>query len=302
MRSWARVKNDVKAAAALWAKARGAGSAAWGEALVAAFRQGCAAWPAVDLPLETFVAHVAQVSPSALEPADLDAASGEGLYLCAACVSGDRRAHGLFESVFLQPLVRVIGKLEGGRELAADVLQDVRAQFFSPRHGVPSAFLAYSGRGALAVWLKVLAVRAAQKHRRGAARNAEVPDEGLSTLPASDADPELRFLKLQHRQHFKAVFAEALASLESRERSVLRMSLVEGLSIDDIGRVYDVHRATAARWLSSARERLVRDTRARLAARLQVSEAELDEVMGAVQSHLSISLGAGLASKGPSRR
>jgi RNA polymerase sigma-70 factor, ECF subfamily len=296
------VANEAKVAGQSWVKARGEGGADVSRALVAAFHQGRAAWPALEVSLEGFVTHVARVSDAGLTLAELEGVSGEGLYLCAACVSGDVKAHALFDSVFLEPLLRVIGKLDGGRELAKDVLQDVRAQFFSPRAGQASAFFAYSGRGALAVWLKVLAVRAAQKHRRGAARNAEVPDDGLATLPASDADPELRFLKLQHRQHFKAVFAEALASLESRERSVLRMSLVEGLSIDDIGKVYDVHRATAARWLGQARERLVQDTRHRLAARLKVDDDELDEVMGAVQSHLSISLGAGLASKGPSRR
>jgi len=297
------VENDATVARALWLAARPTEvNPAWGEVLVAAFHEGHAAWPSLDLSLEVFVRHIAAVSPRPLTLDDQSSLSGEGLFLCAACLSGEAKAHALFETVFLAPLMRVVGKMEGGRELADDALQQLRAQFFSPGPGQTSAFLAYSGRGALAVWLKVLGVRAAQKLRRGAARGAEVPDDGLATMPASDADPELRFLKQQHRHHFRAVFAEALTSLEARERSVLRMSLVEGLSIDDIGRVYDVHRATAARWLSGARERLVAETRRRLAARLHISEAELDEVMGAVQSHLSISLGAGLASKGSSRR
>ena len=297
------VVADVKVARAAWAAARGAAAdAAWGDALVAAFTLGRARWPGVAVPLTDFVAHVARVTPADRQPESLEAGAGEGLYLCAACLSGDARALAHFEEALLQPLGRVIGKMEGGRALADDVLQDVRAQFCSPPAGRPSAFLAYSGRGALGTWLKVLAVRAAQKHRRGAARNAEVADEGVVALPAADGDPELRFLKQQHRQHFRAVFTGALASLDSRERSVLRMSLVEGLAIDDLAKVYDVHRATAARWLSSARERLVQQTRQRLAARLNVSEAELDEVMGAVQSHLSISLATGLASKGPTRR
>ncbi len=292
--------SDAERAQRQWEQRHPSHAPGLGAALVACFSQGRAAWPAVDVSLDAFVEHVAAVSSPPLSPEDVARLSGEGLYLCAAGARGDARARALFETAYLAPLTRVVGKVDGGRDLSEDVLQQLRAQFFAPAAGQASAFASYSGRGALAVWLKVLAVRAAQRLRRGAARHAETSDDGLTAMPAPDADPELRFLKLQHRQHFKVVFAEALAALEARQRSVLRMSLVEGLSIDDIGRVYDVHRATAARWLSSAREALVQGTRARLARRLAVSESELDEVMGAVQSHLSISLGAGLASKEPS--
>ena len=290
-------KETAAAALATWSATGKPGSPEHGAALLSLFAQGREAWPALDVTLDRFVKHVAKVAPPDSSADELGGLSGEGLLLCAACLDDDPKAANVFDTVFLAPLSRVLGKLEGGRELSADTLQQLRAQFFAPSAGQTSAFLMYSGRGALAVWLKVLAVRAAQKLRRGAAKNAETSDDGLSTIPAPDADPELRFLKLQHRTHFKAVFAEALAALEPRERSVLRMSLVEGLSIDDIGKVYDVHRATAARWLGAAREQLVSTTRRRLAERLRVSESELDEMMGAVQSNLSISLSVGLASK-----
>jgi RNA polymerase sigma-70 factor (ECF subfamily) len=251
--------------------------------------QGSEAWPALELTTAEFAAHVARVAPAATEEV-LSSLSGEGLLLCAACLQGNATAIGIFDSVYLAPLARVLQKMEGGRELAQDVLQKLRAQFFAPGDQ-PSAFLSYSGKGALAMWLKVIAVRAAQKQRRGVGHAGDGA-EGLSAMPSPDADPELRFMKLQHRQHFKACFQGALAALGAREQSVLRMSLVEGLSIDDIARVYDVHRATAARWLSSAREELVAGVRARLAEQLKVKEAELDELMGEVRSHLSISLGA----------
>lgn len=267
------------------------------DALQRLFEQGTHAWPALELDFDRFGAHVAQVVPKDLTMKDLSGLSGEGLFLCAACVEQVPSAANVFETVFLAPLARVLSRLDGGPELAADALQKIRTQFFAPAKGQQSAFASYSGRGALAVWLKVLAVRAAQKLRRGAARSAEDSDEGLSAMPAPDADPELRFLKLQHRGHFKACFAEALAGLDARERSVLKMSLIDGLSIDDIGKVYDVHRATAARWLASARQTLVDTTRAKLAARLGVSDGELNEMMGQVQSHLSISLSVGLGSR-----
>src|SRR5437773_409477 len=84
------------------------------------------------------------------------------------------------------------------------------------------------------------------------ASRASESDEGLSRLPSPAADPELAFLKLQHRQDFKEAFGEAMATLDQRQKNVLLMNLVQGLSIDEVGRVYSVHRATAARWVSAA--------------------------------------------------
>lgn len=258
--------------------------------LVELHQQGLDAWPAIDVSLARLSQHIEAVAPPDLSLDALAKLSGEGLTLAAACLDQQPAAVSIFESVYLAPLSRVLARLEGGAEIADDVLQRLRAQFFAPASG-RSSFFAYSGAGALAVWLKVVAVREAQKLRRGAVQTNTVSDESLSVMPTPEADPELRFMKLQHRAHFKVCFQEALAQLGKREKSVLRMSLVEGLSIDDIGKVYDVHRATAARWLTSAREQLVRDCRVKLAGRLGVSEPELDELMGNVQSNLSISLG-----------
>ena len=258
--------------------------------LVELHQQGLDAWPAIDVSLARLSQHIEAVAPPDLSLDALAKLSGEGLTLAAACLDAQPAAVSIFESVYLAPLSRVLARLEGGAEIADDVLQRLRAQFFAPASG-RSSFFAYSGAGALAVWLKVVAVREAQKLRRGAVQTNTVSDDSLSVMPTPEADPELRFMKLQHRAHFKVCFQEALAQLGKREKSVLRMSLVEGLSIDDIGKVYDVHRATAARWLTSAREQLVRDCRVKLAGRLGVSEPELDELMGNVQSNLSISLG-----------
>jgi RNA polymerase sigma-70 factor (ECF subfamily) len=258
--------------------------------LSALHQQGVSAWPAIDVPLERFSAHLALVNPTEPTVEALAKLSGEGLMLCVGCLEGQPAALGIFESLYLAPLARVLGKLEGGSEVANDVLQRLRGQFLAPASG-RSSFLSYSGAGALGVWLKVIGVREAQKMRRGGVQANTVGEDALSAMPTPEADPELRFMKLQHRHQFKECFQQALGELEQRERSVLRMSLVEGLSIDDIGKVYDVHRATAARWLTSARETLVKKCREHLAARLRVAEGELDELMGNLQSNLSISLG-----------
>ncbi len=71
---------------------------------------------------------------------------------------------------------------------------------------------------------------------------------------------------------------------------MLNLHFVDGLSIDEVGTVYHVHRATAARWISAARAALLKEIRLRLAAALRASESELDSVMRGVRSQLDVSL------------
>ena len=81
-----------------------------------------------------------------------------------------------------------------------------------------------------------------------------------------------------------------MESLEARARNVLRLSYVDRLSIDQIGTMYGTHRATAARWLSQARDDLMEQTRARLADRLKLTQSDLNSLLGALQSNLDISI------------
>jgi hypothetical protein len=118
--------------------------------LSALHQQGVSAWPAIDVPLERFSAHLALVNPTEPTVEALAKLSGEGLMLCVGCLEGQPAALGIFESLYLAPLARVLGKLEGGSEVANDVLQRLRGQFLAPASG-HSSFLSYSGAGALGV-------------------------------------------------------------------------------------------------------------------------------------------------------
>ena len=100
----------------------------------------------------------------------------------------------------------------------------------------------------------------------------------------------MRHIRQLYRGEFKTAFTGAMRSLESRERNILRMYLVDGLNIDQIGKVYGVHRATVARWIARSREKLLSETRRRLLGVLRMSEARFDSLMVIVRSHLDLSL------------
>jgi RNA polymerase sigma-70 factor (ECF subfamily) len=68
------------------------------------------------------------------------------------------------------------------------------------------------------------------------------------------------------------------------------MHVVDGLGIDELGRIYNVHRATAARWLVRIREALFAGTRSALAKHLDLGETEFASLVGVLLSRLDVSV------------
>lgn len=71
---------------------------------------------------------------------------------------------------------------------------------------------------------------------------------------------------------------------------MLRLSLLEGLGIDAIARIYDLHRATVARRIARARESVAEGARRRLGEDARLAPSELASVTRACRSALDLSL------------
>jgi len=81
-----------------------------------------------------------------------------------------------------------------------------------------------------------------------------------------------------------------MATLTPRDRVLLRMHTLDGLTIDQIASVQGVHRATVARWLERARELVSRAVRRDLMKQLGADPFEAEEVLQWVQSRVELSL------------
>src|SRR5690606_22833013 len=136
----------------------------------------------------------------------------------------------------------------------------------------PPRIAGYRGKGRLTSWLRVAAIRIALDLQ------ASRPSAPLADDDLVERDPELDYLRERYRDAFREAFTAALDELEGRERTVLRMHLLDGLGIDRIGQLYEVHRATAARWLERARSELFEATRRRLRESLGVSASEFASI------------------------
>jgi RNA polymerase sigma-70 factor (ECF subfamily) len=222
--------------------------------------------------------------------ADLSRAPTKDLYLACACAHGDAAALAAFEDGYLREVAIAAAKLRAAPEIADEARQVVRELLFVARPDRPAAIASYAGRGDLRGWVRVVATREVLRLCQRDHREVATDDDALLDALSPATDPELEQLKERYRQAFAAAFSEAIRALPPRERKLLRLSVVDGLGVEAIGKRFDVHHATAARWLIRAREMLLEATRARLAGELGVSEDSVDSVIRLVRSRVEVSI------------
>ena len=212
------------------------------------------------------------------------------LYLAFGCVESDPRALARFETDLMPRLRVVLRRFRMSNAALADVEQQLRVLLFVHAPDKPAKIAQYSGRAPLIAWLQVVAARLALRALRGEDQNSSSDDELLQALPTPTHAPDVHYLKERYREPFRQAFREAVAALEPKQRTLLRQSYLDNLSIDDLGRLYGVHRATCARWLVEARKRALSSTRERLMQALAVSENECSEILDMVQSRLDLTM------------
>ena len=245
-------------------------------ALIAA---GRAAWPGVAVPDAEFADYLA-ARPSA------EAAHAGDLYLACACARGDPAAIALF----LRDMVPHIEAAVLG--LGADPAQvdEVRSQLVDALLiGARPGITTYAGRGQLRSWVRSIAVRMGMRHL-GRTRPGPGGDDALASLAAEADDPEIEHLKARYGDAFRAAFAAALAALTARQRNLLRQHYLDELTVDQLGALYRVHRATAARWVAAARESLFDDTRRRMIDALGLAPGDYDSLLRLLHSQLDLSI------------
>jgi RNA polymerase sigma-70 factor (ECF subfamily) len=171
------------------------------------------------------------------------------VYLCCACVLGDEAACRAFHQSYAGVIRGAIARIERD----PGFVEELSAQFLDKLLVGPEPRLKhYKGRGNLAAWLKVAAARTALDAKR---TRVHFEDEAVTSIAeaAASMSPESLLFCRAHAQDVLNALAKATARLLPKQRNLLRMHYADALSIDDIGAVHSVHRATAARWLEQAR-------------------------------------------------
>lgn len=261
--------------------------AALESALAEALAQARAAWPSLDVPEAEWIRWLGAKLAGA--PASAEAVRtrrAADLWLTFACARDVPGALAAIERDYLTPLAHALSRREPPHEVE-DALAQLRERLFVP--GARGARIAdYAGRGPLAAWLKIAALRTLANLRR--ARHPAPPsDAGLSDSLAL-ATPELALLKAQDRAALATALRDAFTALTPDERNLLRLHFVEGLGLDKLARLYGLHRATCARRLAAARGRLRERALAHVRERLGLSGAALQSWVGLLRSQLGVSV------------
>jgi RNA polymerase sigma-70 factor (ECF subfamily) len=260
-------------------------------ALRAALDEAGRLWPAIHLAPTEFIDYLVprleEQTPDCLASLHLT-----DLHLACACAQAQPAALHAFEAAFFPEIGQALIRSRAMEVTAADFSQRLRQELFVPRASAPPKITEYSGRGRLRNWFRVVVVRTLINLRRYQPGRLEIPvsDSLLQDLSPGDGDPELAYLKKLYRVQFANAVERAVAALDPRQRNLLRFHLVDRLGIDQIGTLFHVHRATAARWLGKAREQLLQVIRAELRSLLRVDQSEFDSILRLIQSQIDVRL------------
>lgn len=250
-----------------------------------------ASFPTVRIARDVFARYLASHAAGA-EPSD------EGvreLWLACGIRAGNAEAIRAFEERYVRGLDRALARMRLAASEIDELKQLVRQKLLVPGEDGAARVEEYAGRGRLAGLVQVAATREALTLLRRAKRDVPLAEDALAAPGAWD--PGMEMLKGKTREAFREAFARAVSALEPRQRNLLRLHLLGGVTLEQLAEVYSVHRATIVRWLAGAREAVLSATKAGMRDALAIEGDELESLMGDVQSRLDVSIERLLATR-----
>jgi RNA polymerase sigma-70 factor (ECF subfamily) len=247
-----------------------------------------AKWPDVAVELARFSEELVRRLGADVDADRLAAIVTDDVYLAIACLDSDRPAIDHLERDYLSEIDRAARKVRATEDQAAEVRGQLRRLLFTAEPNRACALAEFTGRGDLRGYLRVIATRELLRIVNRGKR--ELPIEPLLEQLDLSRAPELGMLHARYGADIADALRSALEALDERQRALLRYSLVAGWSIDRIGKLYGVHRATAARWLNAARDALGEQLRREVATRLAIAIDDVESIVRLVRSQIDVSI------------
>lgn len=212
------------------------------------------------------------------------------LCLVLACERGDEAAWGEFDAKYrlgMQAAARALTKDEAEAEdLTQSLIGDLYGVRFDGDRRL-SKFAHYAGRGSLGGWLRAVVYQTFIDRKRQTARLEQIEEvEDFERLAAKSQNPlvtpgarpdDLEDVRLW--QATEEALAQALASLDERDRLLLNYYYFDELTLREIGTLMKVHEATISRWLQRAQRQARRKTEEILQRSYGLRRAEVAECL-----------------------
>jgi RNA polymerase sigma-70 factor (ECF subfamily) len=220
----------------------------------------------------------------------------EDLYLACAAGHGDTNAIELLVETRVKPSVTAICRNGESAAFADEMIQVLRQKLLVAAEKEEPKILSFSGRAPLAAWIAVVVQRTVSTLRRTEGTREHFEKRAAIEAEIVERDPELGYIKAHYSDVFARAFERALAQLSDRERSLLRLHNLHGVTLQQLATVYGVNDATISRWLKQARAALVEETGRHMREAAGVSASEFASLARALTSQVDVSLNRWLAS------
>lgn len=239
-----------------------------------AAERGRAAWPKLKLDDAEFLEWLGP-------RADDEKVQVEDLWLARACLLGVPGAVAAFQKELLQPALGALP--ESDRD---DVGQRVLERLLA---GKAPKLAEFEGRGSLARWLRMVALREARTERLVAQREAPLIAERLSG--AFMPTPDSQLVKARSQALLKKAIVAALLTLDEEDRQLLALHHLDGVPHGQIGKQVNTPRSTVAWRLQQARQRVLEATRRHL-LKSGLQPKEVESLFGLVSSRVDMTFSA----------
>jgi RNA polymerase sigma-70 factor (ECF subfamily) len=255
--------------------------------LASACQRASAGWPQLKLPLDAFLRYAAERVPANATAAAIEKVELSDLYLAFGCNLRHAGALREFERHHMSQVARHIASIDATRGTVDEVSQQLRHRLLVGEDGQGGRITEYTGRGPLAGWVRVAAVRAALNHKRTQTRQRE---QELESELIGEVDPELAVLKREAATEVAQAIRAAIGLLEVEDRTLLKLHYLNGMGIDQLAPLFKAHRSTLARRLERARERVLELTREQLAQVGNRNASQLKSILRLARSQLDVSI------------
>ena len=265
--------------------------AALSKLLALHYARGRRAYPRVVVREQAFGRHLARCASDGKTEslADLPA---EDIYLACACAAHLPGAATAFERKFGAVIRRAIARVLSTQDERQEAEQRTWHRIFVEDGQGPPRITQYLGQGPLEAWVAVASMRIAVSFHR-----AESTERRLRTRIIADTaevDPEWRSMKGELRPAFEAAVSTALGELEARERMIVKLHIVSGMTIEAISKTLGVTRQAVSKTFTNTRKRILSDVEVFLQRRLHIPEEDLSSVLRLVASRLDLSISRAL--------
>jgi RNA polymerase sigma-70 factor len=226
-----------------------------------AYKRCLSRYPTIQISYREFHARIKEILSSKVSLSDaqsrikaLELIHHEDVFLAMGCSRQDKIAWEYFADEYLPLLRRFSTQACSDSGEGEDLAQEIIFKMLKEGNRLAG----YNGRGSLAGWLRTAVAHAAIDRFRRARRLVSLEDVSQRDALTDRVPPDENkaFLDSRWEPVVSNAVNESMSRLAARDRLVLGLYYLRGVSLLAIGRQFRIHEATVSRWLDKLRRNI----------------------------------------------